>query len=214
MLILIIIAFIVLHLLRVITTLGELVILLNPNKDNRVIQSGAGVPLWLEITCSVSELLMVINSSLNVIIYLYANSTELSATFSVVIPKYCKCCLNQRSPDTRNITRNTIILRKPQASSQVNSNSQVIPRITLNSEAATVAIDQHLLAPPGISNQQITLSNIEPELRRHSSISNEAFSLHRYRYKVPDTSYRRRSSTRKPNAATIELKRRNSVYHV
>ena len=53
----IIMAFLVLHVLRVITALGELVVLLNPNKDYHVLQRGYGVPAWLKITADLSDFL-------------------------------------------------------------------------------------------------------------------------------------------------------------
>ena len=88
--------------MRIVTTLGECLILLNPNKDNSVIQMGYGVPVWLEILISVSELLMIINCSVNIIIYLHINSTALFTNWSFCMPaciKRCSICRSHRGSD-------------------------------------------------------------------------------------------------------------------
>ena len=66
----VILAFIGFHAFRVFTTLGEMYLLLDPNKENSTIQHGGGIPPWFDISISLSQLLMVTNASVNVAIYL------------------------------------------------------------------------------------------------------------------------------------------------
>ena len=68
-LVIIIIAFITLHSFRIIWVFGEVYLLLNPNKNDSVSQPVATLPSWCYIIASLSELFMVINSTVNVIIY-------------------------------------------------------------------------------------------------------------------------------------------------
>ena len=63
-------AFIAFHAFRVLTTIGEIYLLLDPNKENSIIQHGGGIPPWFDISLSLSQLLMVTNASVNVAIYL------------------------------------------------------------------------------------------------------------------------------------------------
>ena len=63
-------AFIGFHALRILTTIGEMYLLLDPNKENSIIQHGGGIPPWFDISLSLSQLLMVTNASVNVAIYL------------------------------------------------------------------------------------------------------------------------------------------------
>ena len=94
----IVIIFIIVHFLRIIATFGELwMILLNLNKDNSKLHMGHGVPMWFEIIAAVSDLLLVINSSVNVIIYMHQNSTELFTTFSTCMPKCLKRCFTRNN---------------------------------------------------------------------------------------------------------------------
>ena len=63
-------AFIAFHAFRVLTTIGEIYLLLDPNKENSIIRHGGGIPPWFDISLSLSQLLMVTNASVNVAIYL------------------------------------------------------------------------------------------------------------------------------------------------
>merc|ERR1712001_766495 len=63
-------AFIAFHAFRVLTTVGEIYLLLDPNKENSIIRHGGGIPPWFDISLSLSQLLMVTNASVNVAIYL------------------------------------------------------------------------------------------------------------------------------------------------
>ena len=72
----IIIAFIAFHAFRILISVAELCILLDPNKDDALLQGGGGVPIWFDISLSLNNLLLVINASVNVVIYLKPNSKE------------------------------------------------------------------------------------------------------------------------------------------
>ena len=65
----VIIAFVGFHMLRILTTIAELYLILNRNKETRIFLGG-GLPEWFDISISMSELLVVTNASVNVIIYL------------------------------------------------------------------------------------------------------------------------------------------------
>ena len=70
-----ILIFVAFHILRIVTTVGELYILLDPNKDDEELKKGYGVPIWLDITCLLSELCAVINSSIVPLIYICPHLT-------------------------------------------------------------------------------------------------------------------------------------------
>ena len=77
----VILTFIGFHTFRVLVTVGEIYVLLDPDKENIVLQNGGGVPVWLEISLSMSELFMVTNATVNVAIYLKPYSAELVEMF-------------------------------------------------------------------------------------------------------------------------------------
>ena len=77
----VIIAFIGFHTFRVLITIGELCVLLHPNKENGILKIGCGVPTWVRISLSLNELFMVTNSSVNVLIYLKPYSAEFTKHF-------------------------------------------------------------------------------------------------------------------------------------
>ena len=77
----IIIVFIAFHAFRIVMTISELCILLDPRKENGTLQGGGGVPIWFSILISLNNILMVINASVNVVIYLKPNSREVLKTF-------------------------------------------------------------------------------------------------------------------------------------
>ena len=72
----IIMGFIAFHAFRILITVAELCILLDPNKENSVLQGGGGVPIWFNISLSLNNLLLVIHATVNVVIYLKPNSKE------------------------------------------------------------------------------------------------------------------------------------------
>ena len=65
----VVIAFIGFHTLRVLTTIAEIYLVLNQNEENGIFLGG-GLPEWFDISISMSELLVVTNASVNVVIYL------------------------------------------------------------------------------------------------------------------------------------------------
>ena len=72
----IIVAFIAFHAFRVLITIGEIDLLLFHNNFNNDLKNGRSVPNWLAISFSLNELLLVINASVNVVIYLKSNARE------------------------------------------------------------------------------------------------------------------------------------------
>ena len=65
-----IVAFVILHTFRIVTTFGEFCILFQPNKDDAMLKRGTGVPSWIRVTAALSELCIVIDSSIRVLIHL------------------------------------------------------------------------------------------------------------------------------------------------
>ena len=65
-----ILVFVVLHAFRITTTLGELYIVLYADKDDEAFEKGNGMPYWFESIASLSDFFMVINASLDGIIYI------------------------------------------------------------------------------------------------------------------------------------------------
>ena len=66
-----IIVFVTVHAIRIATTFGEFWTLSNSNKDHEIIDSNDGVPSWISIIASLSELCLVIYSSMRVLIHLH-----------------------------------------------------------------------------------------------------------------------------------------------
>ena len=62
--------FIVFHSFRITTTLGELYIVLYSNKDGEAFENGNGMPYWFESIASLSDFFMVLNASIDGIIYI------------------------------------------------------------------------------------------------------------------------------------------------
>ena len=79
----ILLAFMILHALRVLIAFGEFNLLLFYNNVNRALRNRRNEPPWITISLSINDLLLVINASINVMIYLKPNSKELLDT---VIP--------------------------------------------------------------------------------------------------------------------------------
>ena len=66
--------FIILHSLRIATNIGELIILFAKNKNSdHELQHERGTPNWLEIVATLSDICMVVNASINYVIYHYLN---------------------------------------------------------------------------------------------------------------------------------------------
>ena len=69
--------FLILHALRFVTNVGEFIVLLGKNKrSNTILQFGGGIPRWLEIVMILGNICMVINASINYLIYLFLNSSR------------------------------------------------------------------------------------------------------------------------------------------
>ena len=81
-LVFIIFAFIALHSLRIFNWLGELIILLMPNKNENGLKTGSDIPILFYFTSSISELFLITYASINVMIYLYTNLSKWTRSFS------------------------------------------------------------------------------------------------------------------------------------
>ena len=69
-----IISFLLLHSLRMATNIGEFILLFDKNKISvHDLQHDRGVPRWLEITAILGNICMVINASVNYLIYHFLN---------------------------------------------------------------------------------------------------------------------------------------------
>ena len=86
-----ILIFLALHTFRMITTVEELYFLLGPNKDYEASKRGDGIPIWISLTASLSELGLVLNSSLGLITYLNTDLMNLLRALSTWISKYLRC---------------------------------------------------------------------------------------------------------------------------
>ena len=100
----IIVIFLTLHSLRIVTYIGELFILLKPYKDDSILQLGYGVPKWLHVVAPISDLCIVLNASVNILIYKYLNSTTLFNNCPVCIPT---CLKNSVALDANDSRRNS-----------------------------------------------------------------------------------------------------------
>ena len=73
-LIFMIISFLLLHSLRIVTNIGEIILLFNKNKISVYdLQHDRNIPEWLEITAILGNICMVINASTNYLIYHFLN---------------------------------------------------------------------------------------------------------------------------------------------
>ena len=84
----IIFTFVTLHSPRIVTSLGELIVLTMPNKNDLYLNLGYGFPAWLQIIAPISDLCIVLNASLTIIIYKLTNSVPMPEYFSTSIPNY------------------------------------------------------------------------------------------------------------------------------
>ena len=83
------ISFILLHSLRLVTSIGELINLLGRNNiSNDDLQHGLEIPRWFQIVMPFSNFCLVIHSSTSFLIYLYLNST-ITCTFVNVCQIRC-----------------------------------------------------------------------------------------------------------------------------
>ena len=78
--------FIILHSLRFVTSLGEFIVLLGKNKLSDEDLEYYGGPEWLYVVVLIGNICMVINASINFLIYLYLNSSKKSKVIHRCIP--------------------------------------------------------------------------------------------------------------------------------
>ena len=76
-LLVIIVVFILLQSPRIVGSVAEYYVLTMPNRDEKALQFGFGIPMWLRILGSINELCTALNACLNIIIYRYLNSPGL-----------------------------------------------------------------------------------------------------------------------------------------
>ena len=76
-LVMIIIVFIVLQFPLIVGSVAEYYVLTMPNRDEKTLEFGFGIPMWLRILGSINELCTALNACLNIIIYRYLNSPHL-----------------------------------------------------------------------------------------------------------------------------------------
>ena len=84
--IMMLIIFVILHSLRIVTSVGELYILTQPNRHEFVLELGYGVPMWLQAVVLIGELCTVMNACLNIIIYKYMTSSGILDFCPICIP--------------------------------------------------------------------------------------------------------------------------------
>ena len=76
-LLVIIVVFVLLQSPRIVGSVAEYYVLTMPNRDEKALQFGFGIPMWLRILGSINELCTALNACLNIIIYRYLNSPGL-----------------------------------------------------------------------------------------------------------------------------------------
>ena len=87
-----ILLFLALHTFRMIITFEEAYFLFGSNKDDDAIKTRDGIPTWIRLTASLSELGLVLHSSIGVMTYLSSDLKILLGTFFLWIAKYLRCC--------------------------------------------------------------------------------------------------------------------------
>ena len=99
-----IVVFIFLHSLRFVTSVGEFVVLIGKNKTSDL-QHGMGIPVWLEIVVTMGNLCMVINASVNYVIYHYLNASTICNRISRRIKNRfnARSCLHQNFVQETNV---------------------------------------------------------------------------------------------------------------
>ena len=76
-LLVIIVVFVLLQSPRIVGSVAEYYVLTMPNRDEKALEFGFGIPMWLRILGSIKELCTALNACLNIIIYRYLNSPGL-----------------------------------------------------------------------------------------------------------------------------------------
>ena len=74
---LMIFTFVLLHSLRLVANVGELIVVIGKDKtSNNDLQQGQGIPEWLQVVATLGNMFMTLNASVNYLIYLYLNSKK------------------------------------------------------------------------------------------------------------------------------------------
>ena len=76
-----IVVFVTLHTFRIVATFGEFYLLFDPNKDDVTLKTAIGIPSWIRVTAALSEMCMVIDSSIRVLIHLKPNCNTFLGMF-------------------------------------------------------------------------------------------------------------------------------------
>ena len=161
----IIIIFVILHSPRVISSVAEFYFLTMPNKNEMIIASGYGVPIWLRFLGPINELCTVLNACINIIIYRYLNSSG--------ILRHCPTCLPRH---LRSTVRAEVLLAVPIANENRTNhrmdehhqsiqlsqndvemdNANPLPRAGINFETVAPQEDE----PRGIAHDTITAHTV------------------------------------------------------
>ena len=89
---LMIFTFVLLHSLRLVANVGELIVVIWKNKiSNNDLQQGQSIPEWLQVVATLGNMFMTLNASVNYLIYLYLNSKKKIELAPISI----RYCLNQ-----------------------------------------------------------------------------------------------------------------------
>ena len=110
-----IVVFVTLHTFRIVATYGEFYLLFDPNKDDVTLKTAKGIPSWIRVTAALSEMCMVINSSIRVLIHLKPNCSTFQGMFlkreeiSLQVQPSVVSHLNRRETMNRRETNITIV---------------------------------------------------------------------------------------------------------
>ena len=86
--------FILLHSLRFVTSLGDFIVIIGKNKISNDNLKYDGGPEWLNVLVMIGSICMVINASINFLIYLYLNPTKRYNFVHLSIPLISKIALH------------------------------------------------------------------------------------------------------------------------
>ena len=100
--------FILLHSLRFVTSLGEFIVSLGKNKISDEDLKYYGGPEWLYVVVVIGNICMVINASVNFLIYLYLNSSK-----KYKLVHFCIPLINNTLLSTINVNQPTTALQRP-----------------------------------------------------------------------------------------------------
>ena len=214
-----VLVFLSLHVFRIITTFGELYVLLNQNKDNQAIRKMHEIPpkeLWIEVTAYLSEVGMVMHSSLGVIMYLSPDLRILVEMFRPRAPMFLRHFFVTRRLNTDLNMDNA----------KLNSENIAISLITPNSIILPIDNEEIDFRGRGVVDTKVNggscedeyFSNIaivdgEMDIRRRSIIDTKGTAgsskdQDRKNLKIPDTLSTRRHTT---GDGEMDIRRRSIV---